>query len=880
MFKKILFQLHWFIGITAGTVLMVVGLSGAILSFREELLNLLNPSVTTLATVSGTRLTPDQLVRRLQASQPDQRVTQLTVFADPHVSARVNFAPPPGVKRGELRYLDPVTGDLLPPLKGNAFFQFVERLHRWLLVTDDIGKVLTGSAALCLTVMALSGLYLRWPRRPLAWRSWITLDFSRSGRAFLWNLHSVLGTWALLMYLVFSLTGAYMAFDWFKDGANRLAGESPHTGQMPAMASAGKKKTSADSGDHAASHSQQPSSSATSGTDLVLTWQVFLQETAKTGGYSSARLRLPERPGKPVQITYLDAHPAHERANNQMMVQPLTGKITRLERYADKSGGGRLLSSVYPLHMGSYFGLPGRIVMTFAALGLPLFGITGWLLYLDRRRKKRAVQAERAGLVSGTGVVAAGQASSLLIAFASQSGAAESIALRSAKALQAAGLPVSIQSLTTLDPERLRHFHRVLLVASTFGEGDPPDSARRFARLLARQSGPALPHLQYGILALGDRNFEQFCGFGHTLEHWLQSQGAQALFPMIEVDNGDSAALTRWQQALSELAGVATTLDPGPLNAGFLLQSCYQPWRLAARQLLNPGSQGDPIFHLEFSPPEQFQATWPSGALAEVSPRHAVEQVDVVLLRLALDGATVVRHGDRQLTLADLLSRSVLPHAGTHILPTTAQQLADQLQPLGTRRYSIASIPEDGRVHLLVRQISHEDGLGLASGWLTEHAPLDSEVDMRLLPNPGFELNASDAPCIFIGNGSGLAGLRGHLRARAQNRLQNNWLLFGERNHAHDFLYRDEIERWLADGILSRADFAFSRDQPERFYVQDRLRAAADIFRKWIHQGAIIYVCGSLDGMAAGIDGTLTEILGQATLDDLIAAGRYRRDVY
>ncbi|WP_447122026.1 PepSY-associated TM helix domain-containing protein [Glaciimonas sp. GG7] len=384
--KKILFQLHWFIGITVGTILMVVGLSGATLSFREELLDLLNPGVMTLATNPGTPLTPEQLIERLYVSSPSLRIAQLTVYADPRTAARVNFAPEPGAKRGEMRYVNPATGTLLPALRGNDFFQFVERFHRWFLTSQNMGRVLTGCTALCMLVMALSGLYLRWPKQPLDWRNWFKVNFSLSGRAFLWNLHLVLGTWALVMYLVLSLTGLYWAFDWFKDGTNWIVGEQSQTRSEGArkVANAESADGRRPKRDGAAKTSHDDAGSPT---DLTLTWQAFLQETATTGGYSTARLRLPEKTGKPIQINYLDAKPPHERARNQMLVQPQTGAISQRERYADKSAGGQLVSSIYVLHLGSYFGLPGRILMTLAGLGLPLFGITGWLLYLERRRR-------------------------------------------------------------------------------------------------------------------------------------------------------------------------------------------------------------------------------------------------------------------------------------------------------------------------------------------------------------------------------------------------------------------------------------------------------------------------------------------------------------
>ena len=133
---------------------------------------------------------------------------------------------------------------------------------------------------------------------------------------------------------------------------------------------------------------------------------------------------------------------------------------------------------------------------------------------------------------------------------------------------------------------------------------------------------------------------------------------------------------------------------------------------------------------------------------------------------------------------------------------------------------------------------------------------------------------------ILIGNGTGLAGLRSHLKARAAHGMQRNWLVFGERNAANDFYYRDEIEAWQNQGVLERADIVFSRDQEQRIYVQDKLREQAEQVRNWLAAGAAIYVCGSLEGMAGGVEASLTDIIGSTGVEQLIEQGRYRRDVY
>ena len=168
----------------------------------------------------------------------------------------------------------------------------------------------------------------------------------------------------------------------------------------------------------------------------------------------------------------------------------------------------------------------------------------------------------------------------------------------------------------------------------------------------------------------------------------------------------------------------------------------------------------------------------------------------------------------------------------------------------------------------------------MASGWLTQFAPLGGTVRLRLQANPAFAPALDDTPCIYIGNGSGLAGLRSHLRAHKAAGLARNWLLFGERQQSVDSVCAAELEAWLHDGHLARLDRTYSRDGTVREYVQDRLRANGDELRAWLLEGAIVHVCGSLQGMAAGVDAVLLDVLGQDGLDALRAAGRYRRDVY
>ena len=804
--KQVWFQLHWFIGITAGTVLVLIGLSGATLAFKDELLDAMNPGVRHVAVETRAPLTPAQLAS-IAAAEHGQRVASITVYAEAGSAPRLFFAPQNGQRRGESVYLHPYTGATQPALAGAAFFDWTESLHRWLLLPRDPGRQVAGALALCLLGLALSGLYLRWPRRPLDWRTWLTFDPALKGRSFLWNLHAVAGTWCLVVYVALTLTGIYWSYDVVRDNIDAWAGKPPRTAQAPGKKGAPK----------------EPASTA----DIGLAWSTFQQHAA---GWTLATVRLPVRPGEAVQFTWLAGDAPHERARSRMSIAPADGTVTENAPYSQQALGSRLVNIIYPLHMGTYFGLPGRIIVTVASLGLPLFAITGWMLYLGRRKAKRAVQAQRALLAGMPGKTDTHLPT--LLAYASQSGQAERLALESARALQQAGVAVDVQSLETFDPAHLRQYERALIVASTFGEGEAPDGTRRFARLLQATSGTPLAGLGFGMLALGDRHYSAFCGFGHALARQLQALGATPMFPLIEVDRHDPAALAAWSQALARCSGSA--IDA----IGVQEDASYDAWRLVRRTLLNPGSLGGELHEIVLSGPAD--ASWQAGALAEIIPCNG-------------DGS----EGDG----------SDARHA--------------------PRSYSIASLPSDGELHLLVRQERHagdaNEGYGICSGWLTRYAPPGSPIRLRLQANPAFAPALGDVPCIYIGNGSGLAGLRAHLRARQRAGLARNWLLFGERQQAFDSVCGAELQGWLDDGHLARLDRVFSRDGNaggQREYVQDRLRANANELRDWLAQGAIIYVCGSLQGMAAGIDAVLQEVLGQDGLDALLAAGRYRRDVY
>lgn len=454
--------------------------------------------------------------------------------------------------------------------------------------------------------------------------------------------------------------------------------------------------------------------------------------------------------------------------------------------------------------------------------------------------------------------------------YASQTGLAEQLARQTWQSLQTAGVQSRVDAIDASTVVALRDASRVLFVVSTTGDGEPPDMATAFARQ-AMTNAADLAGVRYGLLALGDSDYEAFCGFGRQLQRWLRASGAQALFDPVEVDDEDPAALRHWQHRLAMLCGLRDLSD--------WQQPRYQHWRLTERQRLNAGSLGAPCFHLALQPLEG-AASWQAGDLVDIGPRHAPEAVAAWLSAHALDGDARVTFDKESLTLGSLLARCRLPARG-EMAGIDETAVAARLQLLPHREYSIASVPADGAIHLLVRQQTAPDGTpGIGSGWLTRHAPVGSKIALRVRRNAAFHAPADARPLILIGNGTGMAALRALLKERIDAGRYRNWLLYGERQQAHDFPYRDEIGHWLARGQLERADFAWSREQDERIYVQHRLQQAAGILREWVATDAAIQVCGSLQGMAPAVEAVLCEVLGAAVVDQLRETGRYRRDVY
>lgn len=353
---------------------------------------------------------------------------------------------------------------------------------------------------------------------------------------------------------------------------------------------------------------------------------------------------------------------------------------------------------------------------------------------------------------------AKGYAGPLLIGYASQSGFAALLAEDLARNLAAGGHPAHARSLHSLSTLDMGKAHRMLFIVSTTGEGDAPDNAAAF---VSRVMGgtPNLQKLRYGILALGDRSYANFCGFGRALDAWLMSAGAISAFSRIEVDSGHAGALDIWRQAVERFTDHTLSADPLPFQQAALAQR----WTLVRREILNSGSPGAPIHHIVLRPTEP-AVHWHAGDVGRIWISNNSDEI-----------------------------------------PTS-------------RDYTLASLPQSGYAQLMVREVLKPDGQrGLGSGWLGHGLAIGGELRMEIRCNREFHSPEAAVPLILIGNGTGLAGLIAHMEARALARQRGQpvgpaWLLFGERTCQFDALCSERLEGWLASGVLDRLDRAFSRD--------------------------------------------------------------------
>ncbi len=543
--------------------------------------------------------------------------------------------------------------------------------------------------------------------------------------------------------------------------------------------------------------------------------------------------------------------------------------------------------------------------------------------------------------------------STLTILYVSQTGNAKGVAQQLAQSAEAAGITVNLKNVADYKAKSLKSETHLLIVASTNGEGEAPDDGLEFHEFLFSKKAPKLPNLKYSVLALGDSSYEFFCQTGKDFDERLKALGATQVSARVDCDVDYDSDAKAWSTQIvetlkEELTSSADALAPvvnlpvsNSADSSYNKQNPYAAEFLVSQKITGRESAKD-VRHIEIDLGESGLTYQPGDALGVWFENDQV-LVDELLQLLAFSGDEQVTFSkdDSEQTLAisealvsvfeitqtapsfvdfwaktsgsaELLTlaedkNALREFAANHQLvdilklapaQVTPQELIDTLRKMTPRLYSIASSQAevDEEVHLTVGLVSYErDGktrLGGASGYLAQRLEEGAKVKVFVEHNDNFRLPESDdTPVIMIGPGTGVAPFRAFMQEReARDAGGDNWMFFGDQTFTQDFLYQVEWQNYLKSGLLTKMNVAFSRDQAEKIYVQDRLKEQAKEVFAWLERGAHLYVCGDANRMAKDVHNTLLEIIaeqgGLSTeqaedyLKTLRVSKRYQKDVY
>ncbi|CNJ94806.1 sulfite reductase subunit alpha [Yersinia aldovae] len=555
---------------------------------------------------------------------------------------------------------------------------------------------------------------------------------------------------------------------------------------------------------------------------------------------------------------------------------------------------------------------------------------------------------QQSGAVVAPAVAAPAPVTITLIS-ASQTGNARRLAEQLRDDLLAVKLNVNLVNASDYKFKQIAQERLLVIVASTQGEGEPAEEAVALHKFLFSKKAPKLPETVFAVFGLGDTSYEHFCQAGKDFDNKLAELGAQRLLERVDADVEYQESALQWRQqivatlqarvpAQSAAAAITQSGAVDELTSSPYSKTAPLTAQLSVQQKVTGRNSEKDVRHIEIDLGDSGLRYQPGDALG-VWFDNDQALVEELLALLWLKGDEPVCVDEQNMPLAQALcshfeltqnttvivdkyaalsrdekliallaDKPALQHyaKNTPIVDMVRQapsdlnadQLIALLRPLTPRLYSIASsqAETENEVHITVGVVRYDiDGrprTGGASGYLADRLKVDGDIRIFIEHNDNFRLPANpETPVIMIGPGTGIAPFRAFMQQReADGATGKNWLLFGNPHFTEDFLYQVEWQRYVKDGLLTRIDLAWSRDQAHKIYVQDKLREQGAELWDWIQQGAHIYICGDANRMAKDVEQVLLDVVAlhgamdaeQADeyLSELRLARRYQRDVY
>jgi sulfite reductase (NADPH) flavoprotein alpha-component len=508
----------------------------------------------------------------------------------------------------------------------------------------------------------------------------------------------------------------------------------------------------------------------------------------------------------------------------------------------------------------------------------------------------------------------------ITIAYGTESGNSKKIANLFASRAKQEGMHAKLVSLDQYRLTDLPKEEYFLTVISTQGEGEPPASARKFYDHI-HQNGFKLPKLKYGVLALGDTSYPMFCKAGEDVDHQLGNLGGERIVNIQRCDVDFESDAHNWMNdVILKISGTQTTHQPVSRPPKKSTGKKIYQGKILTNINLNDRGSAKQTHHIEISCEDVYYKPGDSLGIVPHNPKAVVE---MIIAHTGINAEKTFVHRNDTFSVYELLHKKLniiylpervvakyaahvqaeIPAIKTGLLELIKQYpvkdasdfeiFLQQLEPTTPRLYSISSSLEtvDGEVHLTVAKdafsIEEELKYGLCSDHLCSLDP-GSSIDFYIHHNDQFRLPEDDKDVIMIGPGTGIAPFRAFLSEReSAGASGRNWLFYGDQHFNSDFLYQTELQQWMESGVLHSLDVAFSRDQSEKIYVQDKIRYRAGEFFQWLEKGATLYVCGAKK-MSDDVEKTILDVItksgqlenAESYLNEMKSTGRYLKDVY